>query len=528
MTTARRPLDRRRRTPRTPRRDHDHRGRAARERRRRGGEAEGARRRRRPRRRTAAARTTATAATATLGIVLRAAGLALAAAALVVALRRRPRRQRDATRRRPARARGAARRAPVALAHEGNPNYRSVVDGDHARDRGVTVEILNLDDRLLLHNTSDEDVVILGYDDEPYAQVLADGTVQVNTDSKAYYLNEDRSRTSRCRRASTAGEPQWKEVAKTGRFEWHDHRAHWMGKGDAAAAHGPGGARRRSTTGRSRSRSAASGRDRRHAALDPAGRRRPAARRDLRRRRLLIVCCIAVFIVRHRRGGAAERPRRRRRGEARASACSRSLALLLAPRGAAPPTRTRCWRTTVPERGAQLDAAPARGRAALRRGGRGEFGALRVFDARRPARSRTATPFHPAATSARSRSSSRRPRRRQLHGDLPRGLRRRPPDLGRLRVHRRQGRRARRRVARRAARGRRARPGHVDRVRASRARSSTARSRWPSAPGGAALLPARAGARRRAAGLGAPRRPFAARCAAPARRRRHRRARPPR
>ena len=32
----------------------------------------------------------------------------------------------------------------------------------------------------------------MGYDDKPYARVLADRTVQVNTNSPAYYLNDDR------------------------------------------------------------------------------------------------------------------------------------------------------------------------------------------------------------------------------------------------------------------------------------------------------------------------------------------------
>ena len=88
--------------------------------------------------------------------------------------------------------------APVALAHEGNPNYRSVVKSVTPNTTGLNVAILNFDDRLLLHNTSGEDVEIFDYEnDEPYAQVKADGTVQVNTNSKAYYLNEDRLGESR-------------------------------------------------------------------------------------------------------------------------------------------------------------------------------------------------------------------------------------------------------------------------------------------------------------------------------------------
>jgi hypothetical protein len=119
----------------------------------------------------------------------------------------------------------------VALAHEGNPNYLSQVDAITPATPGVTVEVLNRDDRLLLHNTSGKDVVIEGYDGEPYARVRADGTVEVNTRSEAYYINEDRFANVEVPDGIDGkGPPEWKEVGRTGRFEWHDHRAHWMGK----------------------------------------------------------------------------------------------------------------------------------------------------------------------------------------------------------------------------------------------------------------------------------------------------------
>jgi hypothetical protein len=123
--------------------------------------------------------------------------------------------------------------APVALAHQGNPHYRSVVKSVTPALKGVDVSVLNFDDRLLLHNTSGRDVTILDYQDppKPYAQLLADGTVQVNTNSEAYYLNEDRlGETSVPKSLGT--EPKWKQLSRSSRFEWHDHRAHWMGKGD--------------------------------------------------------------------------------------------------------------------------------------------------------------------------------------------------------------------------------------------------------------------------------------------------------
>ncbi len=120
--------------------------------------------------------------------------------------------------------------APAALAHKGNPNFLSEIDGIKPAVDGVRLEMLNRDDRIELENRSGKDVVILGYDDEPYARIKADGTVEVNTNSKAYYLNEDRFGSAPVPE-SLPSEPKWKRLSASGRFEWHDHRAHYMGKG---------------------------------------------------------------------------------------------------------------------------------------------------------------------------------------------------------------------------------------------------------------------------------------------------------
>jgi hypothetical protein len=120
--------------------------------------------------------------------------------------------------------------APAALAHQGSPNFLSQVNSAPA---GVEVSVLSRDDRLLLQNTSGKDVVVEGYEEEPYARIDADGTVAVNTNSKAYYINEERDgQVPVPKGVDSKAPPQWKEVSKTGRFEWHDHRMHWMSKGD--------------------------------------------------------------------------------------------------------------------------------------------------------------------------------------------------------------------------------------------------------------------------------------------------------
>jgi hypothetical protein len=122
--------------------------------------------------------------------------------------------------------------APAALAHQGNPNYRSVVKYVNPPVKGVTVSVLNFDDRLLLHNTSGQDVTIYDYTTppKPYAQVKADGTVLVNTNSPAYYINGDRTGTETVP-PGLPSTPNWKLVSRAGRFDWHDHRMHWMGTG---------------------------------------------------------------------------------------------------------------------------------------------------------------------------------------------------------------------------------------------------------------------------------------------------------
>jgi hypothetical protein len=123
--------------------------------------------------------------------------------------------------------------ASAAYAHQGSPNFLSQVNRISPTTDGVTVTVLNRDDQLLLHNTSGKTVVVEGYVDEPYARIDPDGTVSVNTDSQAYYINEERDgKVDTPLGADSLGEPRWKEISRTGRFEWHDHRMHWMSKGD--------------------------------------------------------------------------------------------------------------------------------------------------------------------------------------------------------------------------------------------------------------------------------------------------------
>jgi hypothetical protein len=119
--------------------------------------------------------------------------------------------------------------APAAFAHQGNPNYRSVIDRVSPKLPGLRLQVLNLDDRLELQNTTGRTVVIKGYQGEPYARLLGDGTVEVNRNSPAFYLNGNRTSTGTVpANAKPGATPDWKVVDRAGRFQWHDHRIHWM------------------------------------------------------------------------------------------------------------------------------------------------------------------------------------------------------------------------------------------------------------------------------------------------------------
>jgi hypothetical protein len=119
--------------------------------------------------------------------------------------------------------------APVAAAHEGNPNFRSEIDRITPEAEGLRVDVLNFDDSMRLTNGTGEDLVIEGYDDEPYARIRADGTVEVNQNSPATYLNDDRYADAEVpASADPDAQPDWREVDGSSTFTWHDHRMHWM------------------------------------------------------------------------------------------------------------------------------------------------------------------------------------------------------------------------------------------------------------------------------------------------------------
>jgi hypothetical protein len=122
--------------------------------------------------------------------------------------------------------------APAALAHEGNPNYRSEVTAIAPALPGLEARVLNYDDAIELAYDGEEPLVVEGYRGEPYLRFNPDGLVEVNRHSPAAYLNEDRfANVELPDRADHRARPSWATVAENGRYDWHDHRIHWMGEG---------------------------------------------------------------------------------------------------------------------------------------------------------------------------------------------------------------------------------------------------------------------------------------------------------
>lgn len=139
--------------------------------------------------------------------------------------------------------------AAPAAAHEGDPHYRSEVRTIAPSLDGLSVRVLDHDDALEVTNRSGKTVVIGGYNGEPYARVLADGTVQVDEHSATYATIEateaaeaaeeaghdhadhahDDATTSQSATGgtSTSQAPDWVTLDKTGRYAWHDARIKW-------------------------------------------------------------------------------------------------------------------------------------------------------------------------------------------------------------------------------------------------------------------------------------------------------------
>ena len=107
-------------------------------------------------------------------------------------------------------------------------HYRSLITSVTPAVKGLSIQVLQFADRLLLINHTGMTVTIYGYSGEPYVRVLADGTAERNVRSPATYLNQSfYGDINVPPQADASAPPQWQVVERTGQFEWHDHRIHF-------------------------------------------------------------------------------------------------------------------------------------------------------------------------------------------------------------------------------------------------------------------------------------------------------------
>jgi hypothetical protein len=119
---------------------------------------------------------------------------------------------------------------PAAAAHGGGAalGYRSKVVQVTPSLSGLEVHVIDGDDQLELTNTGGREIVIDGYEGEPYLRFTREGVFE-NERSPAAYLNDDRFGDVEVpQTADPKAVPDWKAVAAGVSYSWHDHRVHWM------------------------------------------------------------------------------------------------------------------------------------------------------------------------------------------------------------------------------------------------------------------------------------------------------------
>jgi hypothetical protein len=91
---------------------------------------------------------------------------------------------------------------------------------------GLTMRVVDRGDQLALTNVTERDIVVLGYEGEPYLRVGPRGVFS-NQRSSATFLNRDRFPTIQLpAQVNPKAAPVWRRVGGGRTVTWHDHRAH--------------------------------------------------------------------------------------------------------------------------------------------------------------------------------------------------------------------------------------------------------------------------------------------------------------
>jgi len=122
-------------------------------------------------------------------------------------------------------------------------NYRSELVSILPALPSVTVEILDLGRRIRLTNHNRDDVVVTGYQGEPYLRVGPLGVFE-NVHSPAVYMNKPSppyttTSTTLPPAANPAAPPSWRRISRRSTATWRDRRTRWEGPSPASVRAAP-------------------------------------------------------------------------------------------------------------------------------------------------------------------------------------------------------------------------------------------------------------------------------------------------
>lgn len=122
----------------------------------------------------------------------------------------------------------------AAFAHGGTDqsgftNYESTIVSVLPAVPGLEVSTFGVTGGIKVVNKSNSEVIVLGYDNEPYLRLTTGGTF-ANRNSPATYVNLRADANVPVPEQPTSSDiPDWHQLSFGNTVWWHDHRAHWMG-----------------------------------------------------------------------------------------------------------------------------------------------------------------------------------------------------------------------------------------------------------------------------------------------------------
>jgi hypothetical protein len=135
----------------------------------------------------------------------------------------------------------ASRAAAHGTAGQAPANFEAHVERIEPEDAVVRVRMTDLGQHLEVRADPGVEVVVLGYEGEPYLRI-SDGGVEQNERSPAVFMNRDTTVTATPPASFDANAaPRWRRISSGRVARWHDHRVHPSGKvGSHEQEHGFG------------------------------------------------------------------------------------------------------------------------------------------------------------------------------------------------------------------------------------------------------------------------------------------------